>query len=85
MVRTQIQLTDEQHRRLKAEAYQRGVSLSTVVRERVEGSFKGEQTDRRATAEAAWKAFIGCFSDPATDVSENHDKYLAEIYDEGNR
>jgi len=85
MVRTQVQLTEDQHRRLKAEAHQRRVSLSTVVRERVDRSFAEEETDRRAKAEAAWKAFIGCFSDSATDVSENHDKYLAEIYDEGNR
>jgi hypothetical protein len=85
MVRTQIQLSEEQHRRLKAEAYRRGMSVSAVLRELVDRSFGEAETDRRAKAEAAWKAFIGCFSDGATDVSENHDKYLAEIYDEGNR
>jgi len=84
MVRTQVQLTAEQHRRLKAEAHRRGVSLSAVLREAVDRSFGADETDSRAKAEAAWKAFIGCLRDPATDVSENHDKYLAEIYDEGN-
>jgi hypothetical protein len=80
MVRTQVQFTEEQHRHLKAEAYRRGVSLSAMVRELVDRSFPDVETDRRAKAEAAWKAFIGCGNDTATDVSVHHDKYLAEIY-----
>jgi hypothetical protein len=80
MVRTQVQFTEDQHRRLKAEAHERRVSLSSVVRERMDRSFAEEASDKRAKAEAAWKAFIGCANDSATDVAENHDKYLAEIY-----
>jgi plasmid stability protein len=84
MVRTQIQLPEEQHRWLKAEAYRRGVSVAAVVRELVAEKLPDTESQRRGRAQAAWEAFIGCFSDPATDVSENHDRYLAEIYDEGN-
>ncbi|MBM3500493.1 MAG: ribbon-helix-helix domain-containing protein [Armatimonadetes bacterium] len=81
MVRTQVQFTEEQHRRLKAQAYQRGVSISELVREAVDEKLR-RRTAVKPTdpTQSAWLALIGCGHDTATDVSTNHDKYLAEIY-----
>ena len=44
MVRTQIQLSEEQHRGLKALAHRRGVSLAAVIRELVE-AYEFRQAD----------------------------------------
>ena len=85
MVRTQIQLPEEQHRQLRAEAHRRGTSMAAVVRELVA---KGLASDRCAETPRRYQALldmIGCGHDTATDVAENHDKYLADIYDESHR
>jgi len=85
MVRTQVQIEAEQHRRLKAEAYRRSMSMSAVVRELLAEKLADAQERRRTEAESAWEAFIGCGNDTAADVSVNHDKYLAEILHESHR
>jgi Arc/MetJ-type ribon-helix-helix transcriptional regulator len=82
MVRTQIQLTDEQAARLKRIATDRGVSMAEVIREAVDRI--PEQNDRaerwaRALA-VARRGFRD--RDGATDVSVRHDDYLAEAYAE---
>jgi hypothetical protein len=79
MVRTQISLTTEQAERLNRLARQRGVSMAALVREAVDASF--ERDDREERWQRAL-SMIGKYrsKDGATDVAENHDKYLAEIY-----
>ena len=79
MVRTQIQLTDEQARRLKGLAAERGVSMAALVREGVELVLA--EPDR----EELWRralAVVGKYRDleGATDVAENHDRYLEDAY-----
>ena len=77
MIRTQISLTEEQMTRLRAVALQRGVSIAQVIREAVDATVRGpdwEEKKRRAFAA------IGCVRDDNANVSEDHDKYLAEIY-----
>ena len=75
LVRTQIQLRPEQHRRLREEAFRRGVSMSALLRELLD-----ERLDNSPPVdhEAAW-AFVGAGRDTANDVSERHDDYLADI------
>ena len=82
MFRTQIQLTDQQARRLRAQARDRGVSLAEVIRRYVDKGLS-EETDRAALYERAAKA-VGRFSDRdgARDVSTNHDKYLDDVFGE---
>ena len=53
MVRTQIQLTEQQARRLRAEARERGVSLAEIIRRYVEKGLSGEGPDRAALYERA--------------------------------
>jgi len=80
MVRTHIQLTDEQSRRLKARAANQRVSVSEFVRGLVDRSLSepaaADQTELRKRALAA----VGCGHSGLGDVSERHDDYLAEAY-----
>jgi hypothetical protein len=80
MLRTQIQLTDEQHRMLRAAARRDGVSISEVVR-RCIARFFDQEEDRQALYARA-SSLVGKLNDPqaATDLSNRHDDYLDEAY-----
>jgi predicted CopG family antitoxin len=82
MVRTQIQLTEEQFQALKALAAEKNVSLSELIRRSVEqlvASSKGVPlSERRKRAIAIAGRFRSGDSDAR--VSEEHDAYLADIY-----
>lgn len=80
MVRTIIQLTEDQARGLKERARAQRVSVSALVRESVQTLLAKPSYDeqiRRRAKEAVGFADLG-----ASDVAENHDKYLAEAYAE---
>lgn len=82
MIRTQIQLTEHQARRLRAEAHDRGVSLAEVIRRCVDKGLADEGPDRAARyARAA--GVIGRFHDRrgTHDVSARHDRYLDEAFE----
>jgi hypothetical protein len=80
MIRTQIQLTDDQARRLKRLAAERGVSMATLVREGVERVLAddgSEATHRRALS------LVGAFHGGAGEkVSEQHDRYLGKALED---
>jgi hypothetical protein len=82
MVRTQIQLTERQARRLRAEAHERGVSLAELIRQYVEKGLSDGTPDRAATYDRAARV-VGRFRDRrgARDVSSQHDRYLDEAFD----
>lgn len=77
MVRTQIQLTEEQSRFLREMAEEEGVSLAEIIRRSVEAMMRSrhepslEERRRRAIALA------GRFSGPP-DWAARHDDYFAE-------
>ena len=81
MIRTQIQLTEEQSRALKLLAAQQGKSVSELVRQSVDQLIKSahftdlEERRRRAIAAA------GKFRSGHTDLSTEHDRHLAEAYE----
>jgi hypothetical protein len=80
MVRTQIQLTDEQARAIKKIAAAKGVSIAEVIRRAVEGAIK---SSTRADMEERQKRaleIVGKFRSGKHDVSKKHDAYLAEVY-----
>ncbi len=83
MVRTQIQLTPDQHRRLKKWAQQRGISLSEAIRRFVAEGLDAEQAapTRDALVREAMTA-VGAYRDTsgATDVAREHDRYLGDAY-----
>ena len=80
VIRTQVQLTEEQLRRLKRLAADRDVSIAELVRNGVDtildAAESGSQTDRTRRALAA----LGRFRSGRCDVAREHDRYLAEAY-----
>ncbi len=80
MVRTQIQLPAEMHKRLRLLAAERGKSMSGIIREMVEDGLKKPQGLTRAELFKRSLEAVGSLRGGASDVSERHDDYLAEIY-----
>jgi hypothetical protein len=80
MVRTQIQLTEEQARRLKAMAAEQGVSMAELIRHGVDMVFNENGADRRAEIRRRALAVAGRFRSEETDISREHDRYLAEAF-----
>ena len=83
MVRTQIQLAEDQHQRLTRYAGRLGISLAEAVRRCIDAQLDREMTvpshdDRMRAA----LAVCGKYRDPHgdTDVARNHDRHLGEAY-----
>jgi hypothetical protein len=81
MIRTQIQLTDEQASGVKRLAAERQVSMAEVIRDSLDRTLAAPQSAvshqervRRAIAAA------GRFRSGGRDGSVRHDPYLAEAY-----
>lgn len=82
MIRTQIQLTEEQARRLRKESARRGVSVAELVRTLVDRGLEEDATGREDRYRRA-ASLVGQFRDRdgARDVSRRHDDYLAEAFE----
>ena len=78
MIRTQISLTDEQMRRLRAEAGRRGISLAAVVREAVDASVPADDWEERKRRALE---VVGGYGSGHSDISERHDLYLDPDYE----
>jgi hypothetical protein len=81
MVRTQVQLTEKQIRRLRSIAGERGVSFSEALRQCLDAALAPGAPERKELyARAA--SMVGAFTDRdgATDVSSEHDRYLSEAF-----
>jgi Arc/MetJ-type ribon-helix-helix transcriptional regulator len=82
MIRTQIQLTEEQAKAIKTLAMKRNTSVAELIRRSVDELLQkavgGDLAERRRRALAA----AGRFHSGKTDISRNHDDYLAEAYRE---
>jgi Ribbon-helix-helix protein, copG family len=79
MIRTQIQLTEEQAAKAKRLAAERGVSMAEVIRELIDREPEADDRTERF-ARALTSIERGGFRDreEKTDVSVEHDRYLAE-------
>lgn len=81
MVRTQIQLTEEQARALKKISLSRHLSIAELIRQAVDTIIKTntviDTEERRKRA----LDIVGRFSSGKHDISRRHDKYLAEAFD----
>lgn len=81
MVRTQIQLTNEQSQRLKSLAVQQGTSVADLIRVSVDALLRQQgdidiEKRRQRAIDAA-----GCAHSGISDLAANHDHYLAEAYE----
>ena len=80
MIRTQIQLTEDQASALKQLAGEQGVSMAELIRRGAERVIEeGGRRERRRRA----LAVLGRYRDEASDVAANHDRYLDEAYGDG--
>jgi Arc/MetJ-type ribon-helix-helix transcriptional regulator len=80
MVRTQIQLTEDQAKSLKKLSTQMNISMSEIIRQGIDAYLRNygmaNQEERRQRAIKS----AGQFHSGKTDLSEKHDEYLADIY-----
>lgn len=81
MVRTQIQLTEDQASRLRVIAHEQGRPVAAVVRDAVDRLLAAE-------ASAGWEerkqralSVVGKYSSEDSDVAERHDDYLSEAFE----
>jgi hypothetical protein len=82
MYRTQIQIREDQSKKLKEMAAEYNVSVAELVRQSIdlliESNHELTQAEKRKRAES----IVGIYKSDVTDLSTNHDHYLAEIYGE---
>jgi hypothetical protein len=80
VVRTQIQITRQQARKLRVIAKRSGLSLAEVIRRCIDQALEGGLLDRKAMYDRAAEG-IGAFADPeASDLAEGHDRYLDDAF-----
>ncbi len=81
MLRTQIQLTEQQRQRLHEEARRAGVSVAELIRRSVD-EFLGQTVTRAGLApgRTSMLEIVGSFDSGLTDVSARHDHYLEQTY-----
>ena len=82
MIRTQIQLTEEQSKALKQLSSQKNISVAQLIRNSVDLLLRSmteiSEEDKRRRA----LSIVGKFPVKEIDMSVNHDKYLEEVYGE---
>jgi hypothetical protein len=84
MLRTQIQLKEEQMQWLRSRARIRGISVSQLIRESIK-FYRSHQEQLPANRKRKAIEAVGRFSSDASDVSKRHDDYLAEAYKKKDR
>jgi Arc/MetJ-type ribon-helix-helix transcriptional regulator len=80
MVRTQIQLTEEQSRALKKMASSRHLSISELVRQGVDVILRSNVSIDASEKRKRALAIIGKYRSGKREISREHDKHLAEVY-----
>jgi predicted DNA-binding protein len=76
MVRTQIQLTEEQARKLKRLSARSGKSMAALIREAVDRL--EDEADRERRWQQALAAIRRSRGSGLRDLAREHDRYLAE-------
>ena len=81
MVRTQIQLTEEQARKVKRIAARRGVPMAEVIRDAVEEVIRSNRHGVREEKRKQAVEILGKFRSGKRDVSKKHDSYISEAFE----
>ncbi|MDH4268243.1 MAG: ribbon-helix-helix protein, CopG family [Deltaproteobacteria bacterium] len=81
MIRTQIQLTETQARTIKKVAMDQGTSIAEIIRRAVENMVQA--SPKVSSQERLRRAveIVGKFRSGKRNISQKHDKYLAEAYE----
>jgi predicted DNA-binding protein len=77
MIRTQIQLTDEQAKALKELSAKTGLSIAELVRRGLAPLLRGGISEHEERARRAAEV-VGRFHSGRDDISSNHDRYLTD-------
>jgi hypothetical protein len=80
MVRTQIQLTEDQAKALKKIAQSRHLSVAELIRKAVDTVIKSSTVVDAEERHKRAMEIVGKFSSGKRDVSKKHDFYLTEVY-----
>lgn len=80
MIRTQIQLTEEQAHALRELAASQGVSMAEVVRRGIEEVLRERRLPSRAEARRRALAVAGRFRSGRPDLGRDHDRELADAF-----
>jgi predicted transcriptional regulator len=80
MVRTQIQLPEEQTAKLKKIAGECHVSMASIIRQSIDLFLKTNWVQEPRSARDRARAVAGRFHSGHTNTSQNHDEALAEAY-----
>jgi len=80
MVRTQIQLTEDQRRKLRKIAVDQGVSLAELIRRGVDLILEGNERPEREELRARAAAAAGRFRSGEKHVARDHDRYLDRAF-----
>ena len=80
MVRTQIQLTDDQSKRLKALAARKGISVSDLIRQGVDTILTREADESPEERMQRAIQAAGMFRSSQSDVARHHDEYLGGAF-----
>jgi hypothetical protein len=80
MVRTQIQLEENQIQWLKKVAGERGISVSQMIREGL-ALYREKENRIPAIKRERALAAVGRFASNHSDGSERHDDYLSDAFD----
>ncbi|WP_338833669.1 hypothetical protein MHLNE_00120 [Moorella humiferrea] len=81
MIRTQVQLTEEQYHALKKMAAVKKISMAELIRLGVDQVLAGSNPGQNERIQRAIKA-AGRFRSGVKDLSRNHDAYLTEAFAE---
>ena len=79
MVRTQIQLTEEQAEKLREIAMKNRKSIASLIRSAIDQFLQSNKIDRFSLYEQA-RSVIGKYQSDKDDIAVEHDKYLNEDY-----
>ena len=80
MKRTQVQLDEATYRLLRRMAFERGISLSALIRQTLQEHLKTGPAKRWRVEDFTFIG-SGCFDDGTLEpVSERHDEALAEAF-----
>lgn len=80
MVRTQIQLTEDQAKALKKIAQSRHLSVAELIRKAVDTVIKSSTIVNTEERHKRAIEIVGKFSSGKRDISKKHDLYLTEVY-----
>jgi hypothetical protein len=78
MIRTQIQLTEQQYSSLKAMAQAQGISMAELIRKSLDNMINSSVKNNERITRAMNAA--GRFRSGLKDLSTNHDDYLREVF-----